>query len=153
MTDNNNLESLTNEEINYDPAFLLERAYNAFKVVKEKNKFPKIAYEKLNRKVYITNFLAICKAMNRDPEDVKNYLEKKLKYSESSEKITVSIKENGYLKIDDNIKSGIIENIMTDYIMTYIMCKSCKSCKTTIMKDNRISYIICETCRCKRAIS
>lgn len=134
------------EFITYDLSFLLDRAYGAIKLDKKKIVIPQLIFEKKDRKTYIHNFTAVCAALNRDTEDLRQFISKELAKD-------ASIKENGALKIDSMVQNvGMIESIIKLYTIDYVMCKACKSCKTTIKKEDRITFMVCDNCKASRAI-
>jgi len=102
--------------------------------------------EKKDKKSYINNFIDVCKSINRDSEEIRSFLGKELR-------METSMKENKSLKIDGMVRSvGMIENIIKNYVINHVMCKSCKSCKTNVIKEGRINYLVCTTCNAKMAI-
>lgn len=135
-------------EHHYSIDYLLNRAYDSFNLDKGKIKLVKPIFEKKNdRKCYVNNFTEICNAINRDPDDIRQYISKEIH-------METSIKENGVLKIDGTAKNyngETIARLIKNYIINFIMCKSCNSCKTTTKKIDRITYLICEVCRSKKA--
>ena len=130
----------------YDIEYLLDRAYNSFTVQKGKVRLVKPDIQNKDRKSYIINFTDFCISINRSTLIVQKHIERGLQ-------IPTSIKENGSLKIDKAIKSITIQNAIKNYIEDHIMCKTCKSVKTVIEKQDRIDYLICNTCKCKIAIN
>jgi len=130
----------------YDIDYLLDRAYGSFTIQKGRVKLVKPIIQNKNRKSYIINFNDVCKSINRSTSNVKKHIERGLQ-------IPTSIKEDGRLKIDKAVKSFMIQNVIKNYIVENIMCKSCRSIKTIIEKHNRIEYLICKTCKCKIAFN
>jgi translation initiation factor 2 beta subunit (eIF-2beta)/eIF-5 len=138
-------ESKSIEDI-YDIEYLLDRAYGSFSLDKSKIKIVMPVFAKKDRKSYIYNFQEVCRSINRSPDDVRIYLGKELN-------MDTSIKENGTLKIDGMPKTaGIIEKFIKEYVIDYVMCKACKSCKTNVKKVDRINFLVCETCKSKQTI-
>jgi translation initiation factor 2 subunit 2 len=131
----------------YDIEYMLDRAYGSIIMNKEKLKVIMPILIKKDRKTYIINFYDVCKSIGRSTDDIKGYISRELQ-------MDTSIKENGCLKIDGIVKViSRVENIIKGYIVDYIMCSFCKSCKTTTQKENRINYLLCDTCKSKRALN
>lgn len=129
----------------YDLDFLINRAYRSFNLDRGKIKLVTPIFEKKDRKSYIHNFQEVCKSINRSPDEIRVYIGKEVNKE-------TSIKEDGSLKIDGMPKSaGVIEGCIKNYVINYVMCKACKSCKTKIQKIDRITYLICDACKSQRA--
>lgn len=135
-----------NSDGEYEMKFMLDRAFGSLHIDKGKIKLVMPIFEKKDRKSYIHNFQEVCKSINRSPDEIRTYLGKELN-------MDTSIKEGGGLKIDGMPKTvGMIEKFIKEYVVTYIMCKMCKSCKTQVVREGRISFLVCDTCKSKRAI-
>ena len=133
----------------YPIEYLLDRAYGSFSLDKEQFSLVLPNLLKKDRKAYITNFQEVCGSMKRDPENIRSFLGKELN-------METSIKKNGSLKIDGTSKNLTIEVIarfMKEYVMNYVMCKSCKSCKTSTHKVDRITFLVCDTCKSRTTVS
>jgi translation initiation factor 2 beta subunit (eIF-2beta)/eIF-5 len=141
MTDMTDIENFT-----YDIDYLLDRAYGSFTLDRGNDKLVRPIYERKDRKSYIHNFQDVCASLNRTPEEVRVYLAKELN-------MDTSIKEDGSLKIDGMAKSaGMIEGFIKQYVIDHIMCKSCKSRKTHIRREDRITFLECDTCKSSYAV-
>lgn len=141
---NNSNDHIMQEKINrnYDIEELLDRSYDSFTINKGKIRLERPQIENKDRKTYILNFDLLCNSLNRDARHVEAYLTKELA-------IATSRKEGGKLKIDKVVRKPLVEGHIKDYIKEYIQCKSCKSIKTHMIKENRINYMVCDTCHCK----
>ena len=137
---------MTTETKVYDIEYLLDRAYNSFTIQKGRVKLVKPDIQNKNRKSYILNFNDVCLSIGRSNLLLQKHIEKGLQ-------LPTSIKEDGRLKIDKSVKSIMIQNVIKNYIIDNVMCKSCKSIKTVIEKHNRVEYLICNTCKCKIAFN
>lgn len=142
-------EKTTEEKMaegDYSIDMLLDRAFGSLTINKEKIKLVMPVFEKKDRKSYIHNFQDVCRSINRTPDEVRTYLGKELN-------MDTSIKEDGSLKIDGMPKTvGVIEKFIKEYVISHIMCKACKSCKTTVQKVERINFLVCDACKSKRAM-
>lgn len=134
----------------YSLIFMLERAYNKINEVNnsERIKIKRPETYVSNRKMYISNFQEMSKIIDREPEKLKNFYYDQLK-------IDVSIIGSGEMKIDKRVNKIVIDKIYDSYIRKYVMCKSCKSLRTNIVKDNklRLTYIVCKDCNSSNAIN
>ena len=129
----------------YDINFLIERVYQSININKEKNVNISAIVENKDRKTYITNFIDICKSLNRSEQDLLNYIAKETCQM-------TSIKEGGTLKIDSNIDSNVVKKIVEKYINTKVKCTSCGSKKTMLSTEQRITYLSCTVCNCILAV-
>jgi len=131
----------------YDIDTLLDRAYGLFTLDRSRTKITPPEFVKKDRKSYIQNFLAVCKSIDRDPEEIKKFLSRELN-------METSFKESGVLKIDAIVKNaGIIEKLITNYVKDYVQCKSCSSCKTITERVDRLTYLVCKTCGARLTIT
>lgn len=141
MTDNNLDKQM------YDVNFLLDRGYDAFALNKSKLKLVQPNFTKKDRKTYVDNFEDVCKSIGREPEDIRVFLKKELQMNSS-------FMQDGTLKIDAMVKNaGMIESALVTYVKTYVMCKSCNSCKTHTEKVDRLTFLVCTTCKARKALS
>lgn len=122
----------------YDYKFLLERAYGLMKIDKTKISVKPPIIEIRNKKTFIVNFQDFCEAINRNVDDVRKYLESEIQ-------LTTSIIKTGELKIDGMSKHEYCK-ILQNYVKQNVVCKTCKSIKTTVKKVNKVIYRVCETC-------
>jgi translation initiation factor 2 beta subunit (eIF-2beta)/eIF-5 len=130
----------------YDVDFLLDRAYGLFTINVGKIKLISPKCKDENKKTYVMNFLEVCGSMNRDSEDLRNFISKELQ-------MDTSIKESGCLKIDGRLKNlKMIERLVRNFVLEHVMCKTCRSCKTRTEKVKRTTYLLCDACGCKLAI-
>ena len=126
----------------------LDRAYEQLEAInKHKNRpiFPQPNIISKDRKTFFINFSEMCKSIGRTQDYVKKYLE-------TETNISTSILGDGGLKFDVQIKPPQIKNIITTFIKELIICKDCRSCITTLEKDNRIQYMYCSNCNSKKSI-
>jgi len=133
---------------------LLDRAYTEL----NKNKLPKKIFVRPelanhNRKSYITNYIKLCDSLGRDVEHFRKFVNTELSID------TSIIKENNLddgegtgLKINGMFKQNQIMDVITNYIKQYVICESCRSGHTDIIKIDRISYISCKACKSNKSI-
>ncbi|BGP09003.1 translation initiation factor eIF-2 beta subunit [Rhodotorula toruloides] len=72
-----------------------------------------------NKRSMFANIADICKRMHCQPKHIIQFLFAELGTSEQ------------------------IENVLQQYIVKYVTCKTCKSPDTTLTKDNRLTYLLC----------
>lgn len=98
-----------------------------------------------DRKTFINNFNDVCDSLNRKPDIISAYIAKELK-------INTSITASGILIINGTYKKIFINDLIIKYIVNYVQCPICKSCKTITNKVDKINFIECKKCRATNAI-
>lgn len=128
-----------------DRLFVNLAKYNAQMNEGKKSGFILPTIEKQHTKTIVHNFEKVCKAMNRAPEHVKNFIEKQLN-------VKSSVTGTGALLLVKAYPPKDIEKLFTQqYVQTYVRC-ACKSFKTSLIKENKITYMVCDGCKSKNAI-
>ena len=135
----------TNEILNkfYSRLSELKLKKNIGKYVKESPKILTIVH---NRAIIVTNFGEICNKINRNPNNIKDFIEIMLfekilssnesKIALSNEKLVIS----AMLPIE-NVKSSIKK-----YINIYVECIQCKNLNTELIKELGTNMIKCLAC-------
>lgn len=127
---------------------LLENAYEKMASIRGESKKFTIGVapiiESKDRKTYFKNFEIICKKLNRDHSEVKDYLEKRLN-------VISSMCDSG-LKIDCVIQKTKVELALTSYVTEFVLCTFCKSGKTSYEKRDRLTYFVCGNCKAEKTI-
>lgn len=102
---------------------------------------PNIIYE--NRKTFWLNFGINCNQINRTIQQLQKFIE-----SEFS--VETSINEKSNLIIRGKYTFNIIGTTFKKYIKNYVMCLTCKSLNTEIIRNtsNRLDYLKCINSRC-----
>ncbi len=134
----------TTQEI-IDPKFeeLLVSAYQELNnikgnVTRVKIPPPQVAFH--NRKTIISNISVLAKTLNRDTLHLVKYLDVELSTSSS-------LRDNGdILQITGRFNDKQIERVIKSYIREYIMCPTCKSLDTNLIRTNRMYSIECKVC-------
>ena len=108
---------------------------------KKKISSPNIIYE--NRKTFWLNFGTNCNQINRTIQQLQKFIE-----SEFS--VETSINEKSNLIIRGKYTFNIIGTAFKKYIKNYVMCLTCKSLNTEIIRNttNRLDYLKCINSRC-----
>jgi translation initiation factor 2 beta subunit (eIF-2beta)/eIF-5 len=143
----------------YTQEELLTRFYDTFASIasKKKNSLVMPQIDRKNRKTMIVNFPAICASFGRSAEQIRMFIEKELKpemsiLGESDTTIGVSISGDGTLIIAGTYPPPIIITICQNFAKKFVVCASCKSTDTTIIKESKITYMSCNFCRAKKPI-
>ncbi len=141
--------------------YLIKRAYSEIKKEKKQKKiFIKPQITNHNRKSYISNFIKFCESINREPEDVRKYINKNMGADTSFinennlDVLSNSSNSNNLfaLKFNNLYKQTQILNCITNYMKQFVLCGICKSGETEIKKIERISYIYCNSCKGQHAL-
>ena len=138
-----------------DLNYLIKRAYTLLKQEqKQKKSFIKPEITNHNRKSYISNFIKFCQSINREPEEVRKFINKEMNVNVSfiSEN---NLDENNIsgLKFNNQFKHTHIMNCITNYMKQYVICEICRSGNTEILKKDRINFIYCNSCKGERSIN
>jgi len=96
------------------------------------------------QKTYLRNFAEYPKIMRRDPSKVLQYLSKE--FAVPAEKIGDTAMFIGKREPDD------FTRLFKIYVTDYIVCQTCKSPDTKIVKEKRISFLLCEACGAKSTV-
>ncbi|CEH16528.1 Translation initiation factor 2, beta subunit (eIF-2beta) [Ceraceosorus bombacis] len=99
-----------------------------------------------SKKTMFGNVVEICKRMHRQPEHVIQYLLSELGTEGS-------VDGSQRLIIKGRFQPKQIENVLRRYILEYVTCKTCKSPRTILKKENRIFFIACEACGSQRSVT
>ena len=144
----------SSEKMLYSYDFLLDRIY---KILKSQNpnfgsdqskqiKMPPPSVESKGKKTFIANFKAICDAMKRDPEHVKQYIC-------SEQNANGTINAEGALTLATRLNQTSIEKHIFSYIKTYLRCPVCGSTNTVLEKRDRLLFLHCNDCTSSRTVS
>lgn len=135
---------------------LLDRVFG---ILKEKNpeltgerrrtvlKPPQVAREGTKKTVF-TNFMDMCKAMNRQQEHVSAYLLAELGTSGS-------LDGQQRLVIKGRFLPKSFETVLRRYVNEYVLCPGCKSVDTLLDRDTatRLMHLRCQQCGASRTVS
>ncbi|KAH7826217.1 Eukaryotic translation initiation factor 2 subunit 2 [Monocercomonoides exilis] len=97
------------------------------------------------RNTIITNFEEICKILRRPMDHVMQFL-----FTELACK--GSLTGENHLTLRERYHERNVEKTIKEYIKEYIMCKSCKSPHTQLLKNDRTLEIACEECHASRCV-
>lgn len=100
-----------------------------------------------NRKTVFANIAEICKRMKRTEEHVTAYLFTELGTNGS-------VDGSRRLVIKGRFQQKQIEQVVRNYIIEYVTCKTCKSPDTELNKgENRLYFITCNNCGSRRSVT
>ncbi|KAI3430616.1 hypothetical protein D9Q98_005208 [Chlorella vulgaris] len=108
---------------------------------------PQVAREGTKKTVF-TNFMELCKSMNRNHEHVLQFLLSELGTSGSLDGTQRLIVKGRFLP-------KAFETVLRRYINDYVLCNSCKSVDTLLDRDSatRIMFLRCQQCSASRTVS
>jgi len=98
------------------------------------------------KKTAWSNFVEICKLLNRKPEHFMSYVMTELGTNGS-------IDGSLSLVIKGRFQPKQIENVIRHYISEYVACRMCKSPETLLQKENRLYFLVCQSCGSKRSVA
>jgi len=145
--------SNTDREYTYEE--LLDRVFG---ILRERNpeltgerrrtvlKPPQVAREGTKKTVF-TNFMDLCKAMNRNNEHVSAYLLAELGTSGS-------LDGQQRLVVKGRFLPKSFETVLRRYVNEYVLCPGCKSVDTLLDKDSatRLMHLRCQQCGASRTV-
>ncbi len=97
------------------------------------------------KKTLFANFMDICKAMHRNSEHFLSFLLAELGTEGS-------LDGNQRLLLKGRFQVKSVENIMKRYVTEYVLCHTCKSLESTLVKENRLVFVQCDTCGARRCV-
>lgn len=108
---------------------------------------PQVAREGTKKTVFL-NFGAICKSIHRQQDHLLAYMSAELG-------TTGNIQEGGRLVIKGRFGAEGIANVLKRYMLEYVICTSCRSPDTVLMRDanTRLYFVSCESCGAKRSVA
>ncbi|EIE25598.1 hypothetical protein COCSUDRAFT_22793 [Coccomyxa subellipsoidea C-169] len=108
---------------------------------------PQVAREGTKKTVF-TNFLELCKAMNRQLEHVQAFLLAELGTSGN-------LDGQSRLVVKGRFLPKAFEGVLRRYVNEYVLCNSCKSPDTLLDRDSatRIMFLRCQQCGASRTVA
>ena len=92
----------------------------------------------------ISNFLAMCSTLRRDPQHVLKYLQREL--------ATPAIIDGPRLILGRKLPSSLINEKIKQYTELFVLCPECKKPDTQLKKEDRITTIKCSACGAKHPV-
>lgn len=108
---------------------------------------PQVAREGTKKTVFL-NFGSICKSIHRQQDHLLQYMGAELG-------TTGNIQDGGRLVIKGRFGAEGIANVLKRYMLEYVICTSCRSPDTVLMRDanTRLYFVSCESCGAKRSVA
>lgn len=108
---------------------------------------PQVAREGTKKTVF-TNFLELCKTMNRQLEHVQAFLLAELGTSGN-------LDGQSRLVVKGRFQPKAFEGVLRRYVNEYVLCNSCKSPDTLLDRDSatRIMFLRCQQCGASRTVA
>lgn len=108
---------------------------------------PQVAREGTKKTVFL-NFGSICKSIHRQQDHLLAYMSAELG-------TTGNIQDGGRLVIKGRFGAEGIANVLKRYMFEYVICTSCRSPDTVLMRDanTRLYFVSCESCGAKRSVA
>lgn len=108
---------------------------------------PQVAREGTKKTVF-TNFMDLCKAMNRNGDHVSAFLLSELGTSGS-------LDGQQRLVVKGRFLPKSFETVLRRYVNEYVLCPGCKSVDTLLDRDGatRLMYLRCQQCGASRSVA
>jgi translation initiation factor 2 subunit 2 len=108
---------------------------------------PQVAREGTKKTVFL-NFGGICKSIHRQQDHLLAYMGAELGTSGN-------VQDGGRLVIKGRFTAEGIANVLKRYMMDYVICQSCRSQDTVLMRDanTRLYFVSCESCGARRSVA
>lgn len=108
---------------------------------------PQVAREGTKKTVFL-NFGAICKSIHRQQDHFLTYMSAELG-------TTGNIQDGGRLVVKGRFTAEAIAKVLKRYMKEYVICTSCRSPDTVLMRDanTRLYFVSCESCGAKRSVT
>ena len=92
----------------------------------------------------LRNFVDICTAINRDPNQVLQYLLRELG--------TAGAQEDRRVVFKGKVTAQQVADRVKSYIDTYVTCSECGRPDTRLVKEDRIAMLECDACGARRPV-
>ncbi|MEM2144509.1 MAG: translation initiation factor IF-2 subunit beta [Candidatus Jordarchaeaceae archaeon] len=92
----------------------------------------------------IKNYKDIALALNRDPQHLLKYLMREL--------ATSGIIEGQRAVFQGKFTSKSLDDLISRYTKTYVLCSECGKPDTHIEKQDRFQFLVCEACGAKASV-
>ena len=136
-------------QILYDYEYLLQRLYQRLPARGSKAsrfELPRLAIERVGTKTMIRNFRQLTDVMRREPRILMRYLLKELGTSGNYDD------ESGILTINAKVSSVTLNNLMSRFVKTYVLCPTCGAPDTRLEKRGKAWILICEACGAEQPV-
>ncbi len=127
---------------------LLDRLYSSLpekKASGERFEVPAAEVLVQGNRTIIKNYDAICSALRRKPEEVAKYLFKELAVPGTA--------EAGRLVLQSRFGAKTVNDKISSYAETHVICRECKKPDTRIEEFGRgIKILVCEACGARNPV-
>lgn len=134
-------------EYPYDYSSLLSRLQQIKTMddIKTKNSLPPIQVAKKNKNSIIINFQTYGDLLKRPLDQISRF------YKEETG-LCNSINIHNQLIIQGSLNENQCENILRNYIKSFVLCKQCKNIDTHLFKEDGLTFLICQKCSAKTSL-
>lgn len=108
---------------------------------------PQVAREGSKKTVFL-NFGGVCQMIHRQQDHLLLYISAELG-------TTGNIQDGGRLVIKGRFNTEALAKVLKHYMMDYVVCASCRSADTVLMRDanTRLYFLQCESCGATRSVA
>jgi translation initiation factor 2 subunit 2 len=130
----------------YSDEFLIKRIYAEMKenntlIIRKRLTIPvKYAIRRKDKKTYVTQYIDLCNALNRDPDVVSQFIGHELSTK-------TSINEAQELKITGFHTDNRINELIVSYILKFVQCSNCSSPDTEVVNIMKSKQLQCHKCK------
>ena len=96
----------------------------------------------------LCNFMDLTKQMSRPPKHLQKYFISELGVHASIKK-KAGVEEDA-LFVRGRFKQKHFERLLKRYVMSYVLCYSCKSKETQLVREGRFTFLDCQNCLSKK---
>lgn len=105
---------------------------------------PKVAIFVEGSRTIIKNYKDIAQVLNRDSQHLLKFLMREL--------ATSGVVEGQRAVFQGKFTSKSLDDLISRYTKTYVLCSECGKPDTHIEKQGRFQYLVCEACGAKASI-
>lgn len=130
----------------YTEEYLIKRIYSEMKkndtlIIRKRLTIPvKYTIRRKDKKTYVTSYVDLCNALNRDPDVVLQFIGHELATK-------TSINEAQELKITGFYTDARINELIVNYILKFVQCSNCSSAETEVVNIMKSKQLKCNKCK------
>lgn len=130
----------------YPEEYLIKRIYSEMKktdtlIIRKRLNIPvKYTIRRKDKKTYVTQYVDLCNALNRDPDVVLQFIGHELATK-------TSINEGQELKITGFHTDARINELIVTYILKFVQCSNCSSTETEVVTIMKSKQLQCHKCK------
>ena len=127
---------------------MLDNIYSSINTTeKKKMLLPDLVVERISTKLLWKNIKQILRILNRSPDNFYVFIKNDWNVYWKSESISDG------LIIDCKVNKQKIISLLNRYIKSNVICNSCKSHNTIIIRNKKIDMLVCNDCRSSYSVS